>query len=243
MLHGVLSSAAQWQLNLDALAQVCRPVIVELWGHGHSPAPDDTNLYTPEAYARQFDLIRQALQVQTWIVCGYSLGAGLIMRYAMTHPAHVRGVIFTNSASAFASQDQVRRWQTDAPATAERILEKGHAAIEKIPVHPKYAKRLPPAVKHALLKDAAKLSPMGIANTLLHTNPAASVRDLVEDNPIPALLCFGKHERKFQPTRDWLIEHMPNLEHVDLEAGHAVNMEDHHGFNKATTAFIQALTS
>ena len=239
MLHGVLSSAAQWQPNLAELGKVCRPVTIELWGHGQSPAPEDTALYSPAGYGRQFDLIRQQLGAETWFVCGYSLGAGLIMRYAMAKPEHVLGVVFTNSASAFASPDQVRRWQEDTPATAARILERGHAAIEKIPVHPKYAKRLPADVKEALLEDAANMSPEGVANTLLHTNPAASVRDLISSNPIPALMCFGKFERKFQSTRDWIVEHMPNLTHVDLDAGHGVNMEDPDGFNQAVSTFIE----
>ena len=32
----VLSSSAQWILNLDALGKVCQPVTVDLWGHGKS---------------------------------------------------------------------------------------------------------------------------------------------------------------------------------------------------------------
>src|SRR5437870_13580594 len=41
LVHGFLSSRTQWRLNLAALARVMRPVVVELWGHGRSPAPAD----------------------------------------------------------------------------------------------------------------------------------------------------------------------------------------------------------
>jgi hypothetical protein len=41
LVHGFLSSRSQWRLNLAALAGVVRPVVVELWGHGRSPAPTD----------------------------------------------------------------------------------------------------------------------------------------------------------------------------------------------------------
>ena len=36
MLHGVLSSNAQWSPNIEALSRVSTPVTVELWGHGDS---------------------------------------------------------------------------------------------------------------------------------------------------------------------------------------------------------------
>ncbi len=243
LVHGILSSAAQWLQNLPALQAVCRPVTVELWGHGASPTPDDPALYQPQAYVQQFEAIRTQLGCQRWLVCGYSLGAGLTVRYTLTYPERVIAHVFTNSASGFAASDQVRRWQAEAPALAQRIEAQGLSAIEKIPVHPRYARRLPEDVKAALLADAANLSPAGVAAALTTTNPQASVRQAVVDNPRPALLCFGRHEQKFTPTRDWLIDHVPNLQEVQLNAGHAVNMEDAAGFNAAVAAFIQGHTA
>ena len=49
LVHGMLSSRAQWLPNLAALAAVCRPVTLELWGHGRSPAPADPAAYHPDA--------------------------------------------------------------------------------------------------------------------------------------------------------------------------------------------------
>lgn len=42
IVHGILSCQSQWVLNLEGLQTFCRPVTVELFGHGHSPAPDDS---------------------------------------------------------------------------------------------------------------------------------------------------------------------------------------------------------
>ena len=63
LVHGFLSSSAQWILNLDALGKVCQPVTVDLWGHGKSPAPEDQHLYTAAHYGEQFEYIRTALWV------------------------------------------------------------------------------------------------------------------------------------------------------------------------------------
>ena len=238
LLHGFLSSARQWQDNLAALAQVCTPITVDLYGHGHSPAPDAVYAYTPAAYIDALEQIRQQLGAQHWFVGGYSLGAGLTIRYAHSRPQHVLAHLFTNSTSAFADAQQVAQWRADADESAARILRDGAQAIRRIPVHPRFAKRLPPGVAAALAEDAHHLSPQGIANTLLGTTPNACIRDIAPTNPRPALLCYGQHEKRFAPLRDWAEQHMSRLEITTLAAGHAVNMEDPTGFNQAVVNFL-----
>ena len=146
--------------------------------------------------------------------------------------------MFTNSASGFAPADQVARWRAQAAPDAARILDGGVAAIERIPVHPRFARRLPPDIYDALLADSTGLSPLGIANTLCQTSTNANVRDIVSGNPRPALLCYGSKEKRFAAMKVWAEENMARLATVDLQAGHAVNMEDSKGFNAAACEFI-----
>jgi len=238
LVHGFLMSRAQWRENLVALSQVCRPVVVELWGHGRSPAPEDPVLYHPDAYVAAFEDIRRSLGVERWWLCGYSLGAGLTIRYALTHPDRVAGHVFTNSTSGFADTEQVDQWQRGSADAAEKIEAGGIEAIERMPVHPRHAKRLPADLYAALMLDAALLNPRGIANTLRYTNPNATVRGRVQHNVTPALLVCGSAEQRFAKHRAFAQIHMPNLAIVDLAVGHGVNMEDAAGFNGALIDFI-----
>jgi pimeloyl-ACP methyl ester carboxylesterase len=242
MLHGFLSSSAQWQHNLDALSTVCRPVTIDLWGHGDSPAPTEQKHYTPDAYIEALGQVRRALGADTWFVCGYSIGAGITIRYTHEYPNHVLGHIFTNSSSGFADSAQVSKWRADAASGSQNIFDGGIKAINRIPVHPRFAKRLPVDIYTALVSDARELSPHGVGNALLATTPNASIRDIAATNPRPALLCFGTLEKRFAAAKDWAIENMPELSVVELNAGHAVNMEDSEGFNRAACAFISQHT-
>ena len=54
LVHGVLSSRAQWLDNLAVLGEFCRPVVVELFGHGRSPSPQSPRPYSPVGYAEEF---------------------------------------------------------------------------------------------------------------------------------------------------------------------------------------------
>jgi len=242
LVHGFLSSPSQWLLNLAGLARCCRPVTVSLWGHGDAPAPEAPQDYEPAAYVAGFEQIRTALGAERWFILGYSLGAGLTIRYALTHPERVIGHIFTNSTSALADAARSAEWRDAAEESAQRIIEVGHAAMERIAVHPRHARKLPAPVFEALCADAARHDPLGIANALRYTNPAASVRARLGENSRPALLVCGARERRFQPLRGVAAAEMPNLEIVDLDAGHGLNMEAPQAFNQAVMDFMEKCT-
>lgn len=237
MVHGLLSSRAQWANNLEALRQVATPVVVEMFGHGRSPAPLDSACYLPGAYLQEFEAIRVALGCESWYLLGYSLGAGLTIRYALTFPERVLAHVCTNSNSAFLDTTTVT--PPDPEALVARFEREGHSAIDAIPVHPRFARRLPESIKTPLLEDAQLLDPGGVGRTIAYTNGHASIRDELHLNQRPALLVCGRYETRFQSKRDFAAANMPGLTVVDLEAGHAVNAEDSPGFNNAVTDFLR----
>lgn len=236
LVHGVLTSRAQWMLNLEALRAVSRPVVLELYGHGRSPSPDDPDRYRPEAYVAAFESIRAELGAERWLVCGQSLGAALTLRYALDHPDRFIAQVFTNSNSALAQWPPGVR--AALAAQAERVLEGGRAAIEASPVHPRNARRLPESVKQALLADSELLDPRGVALTNTHTVPDSPVRDRIHENKVPSLLVVGTREKRFAPAAEFARAQMPNLKVVEADAGHAVNIEAAPTFNTAVRTFL-----
>jgi 2-succinyl-6-hydroxy-2,4-cyclohexadiene-1-carboxylate synthase len=122
LVHGFLSSRAQWRPNLAALAEVSTPVTVELLGHGRSASPADPAQYAVAAYVRRFEALRRELGAERWFVCGQSFGAGLTIRYALEHPGRITGQVFTNSMSGLSPPARGGPAQREAAATA---LENG----------------------------------------------------------------------------------------------------------------------
>jgi 2-succinyl-6-hydroxy-2,4-cyclohexadiene-1-carboxylate synthase len=239
LVHGFLSSRAQWMLNIEALARVTRPVIVELWGHGRSPAPESPEAYSPEGYVKIFEKLRQRLGLSKWLLCGQSLGAGLTLRYALDHPDRIIAQVFTNTTSGLREIIDPAEDRKAAAWVAEGILKEGSPGLEKIPVHPGKARHLPVDVKEALLKDCALLSVLGVANTIRYTIPELSVSRELYKNQVPALLVCGKQENRFKPLRDFAEARMPLLEIADLDGGHAVQIEAAAEFNDRVTAFFR----
>ena len=239
LVHGFLSSRAQWLPNLPALTGFCRPVVVELFGHGRSPTPNDPASYAPQQYVDEFETIRAALGCERWFVCGQSLGAALTLRYAFDHSDRVLAHVFTNSNSAFAERDWGERVRPAMEAQARSLEAQGRDALAQHPLNPARARRLPPAVKDALVADCNLHDVQGIAYTGLYTIPVSSVRERVGENDAPALLVVGEREERFAAHRRFAEENMPRLQVAGLDAGHAVNLEAVPEFNDALAAFLK----
>lgn len=238
LVHGLLSSRAQWQPNLDELSKRVRPVVLELYGHGRSPSPARGTHYEPDAYVAAFERVREELDAERWFVCGQSLGAALTLRYALAHPDRVIAQVFTNSNSALAPAEQMRAAAPAMETFARRVSERGHAALDDMPVHPRRARNLPDEVREALVADCALHDARGVALTSLHTVVGSSVRDRIAHTRVPTLLVRGGREKRFADHAAHAAASFPALESCVLDAGHAVNIEAAREFDAAVLRFL-----
>jgi 2-succinyl-6-hydroxy-2,4-cyclohexadiene-1-carboxylate synthase len=238
LVHGLFSARSHWLPNLEGLRTFSTPVVIELLGHGRSPAPDDIETYHPDWYVGEFERIRAWLGAEQWHVCGQSLGGALTLRYALRHPERVPAQVFTNSATAFSDT----AWGEQRRADAERALAgldpEDRGAIARSPMNPANNPRLPDHVREALRADTELHSPRGIVLTRLGTVPYGSVRDEVAANLVPTLMLVGRFERAFEEPRRFCEARMPLVETVELDAGHGVNLDQPEEFNAALGEFF-----
>lgn len=218
-------------------------MLIDLWGHGISSSPPDDEAYTVEAYLRQFERIRQSLGVSQLVLIAHSFGAGLAMQYAIRHPQHVKALVITNSTTAFADPDDTSMLEA-RERMAQEISSNGFEAIRELPMHPRRGKRLPTDLRHELTAQADAIAPASIVHATRITAPGLSARHDLERILCPMLLVNGRREASFQKYRDLAEDRVPSCNVVDLDIGHAVNLEDPAGFNRATIAFLaRILTS
>jgi pimeloyl-ACP methyl ester carboxylesterase len=231
LLHGFMSSGLQWELNRDRLRRHFRLVVVELWGHGKSPAPEDPACYQVDRYLAELERIRADLGADQWLVCGQSFGAGIAIRYALANSERVAGLIVTNSRSALndVSPDP-------AGGDLDRWVE---LDARSLPYHPCHAKRFPSELKSRMEAAADAIPAQALWQATATTARELSCRDVVGKLSVPTLLVNGRYERSFQADRDFAEAAIPGIEIVDLEAGHSVNVEAARAFEQAVIEFGQ----
>lgn len=238
MVHGFLSSRAQWLPNLEALSEWSRPVVIELFGHGRSPSPVEPERYMPAHYAAEFEAIRERLGIERWLVVGQSLGAALTLRYALDYPSRVVAQVFTNSMSALAGDGWDTRVRPVMQEQARAFDAAGRSAIDSHPLNPLRSRRLPADMRIQFEEDNRLHDPRGLAMTGLHTVPGSSVRSHICENRVPTLLIAGRREARFEEYRRFAAKMMPQTEVVVLDGGHAVNIDAAREFNAAVRTFF-----
>ncbi len=238
LLHGALGSRSYWDDNLDALKTVCRPVVIELWGHGRSPSPTDPRRYEPEGYAEEIEQLRVELgDEDVWLV-GQSMGAALLMHYLLAYPERVLGLVITNSSSAFTDPEVWQeRNRTMVRALAEQVESEGVEVLRDSWINPGRSQRISEPVRTRLAEEFSEHDPVGITGSFRVTNYALPLGERLADIGVPTLLTNGIEEERFQVHLE-RARTIPALEIVDLPGSHAVNAHDPEGWNAAVVEFM-----
>ena len=199
LLHGMLSSRAQWTPQLH-WQRSYRLVLVELLGHGRSPAPRDPACYTPECYNKMLEKVRKECGARHWFVVAQSLGAGIAFHYCIANQHRVLGLVFTNSNTAFSSPEQLAAVTGNLTQVSALFETQGQQAVLTHRLNPSNgsSKWLPDHIRELFAADVALHDPIGLALSFRHTIPLSSVRGLIDQSfSIPVLLVSGDRETGF----------------------------------------------
>ena len=238
LVHGALGSRSYWHDNISALRTVCRPVVVELWGHGNAPSPVDHQRYVPHGYIEEFENIREELEVDRIWLIGQSMGAALVMHYAVSHPERVGGLIITNSASGFAEPTEWQeRNRTMVSKIADQVDEEGVECLRDSWINPGRSKRIAAETLKLLANEFSEHTAAGIAASFRVTNYALPLGDSLAEITAPVLFTNGVEEERFQRHLP-RVRKIAGIEIVELSASHAVNAHDPTGWNRAAIDFI-----
>lgn len=231
MLHGMLSSNRQWAPNIDALSRHFRLVLIESWGHGKSPTPADPSAFEVESFVDAIDEVRRDVGVEAWSLIGYSYGGALALQYGLRRPEQTTAVVFTNSRAAMSTASP-----QESEERAAGFLSGGN--VRELPFHPIHAGRLPAEIRDALV-EAADSTSIEAVSKMMRTNWQLSIRPRLSELTVPVTLINGRFERSFQPDADDIRSLAPQIDVIDVDAGHAVNMQAVDAFNEIATRALQ----
>lgn len=225
LIHGFMSSRLQWEPNLERLGDAHRLVLLELPGHGASPAPLDPAAYGPDAVLPAIEAIRTSLGIERWWVVGHSMGGAVATRYTADHENVTRGVVITNSRALF------------GVARSSGLPEPLDPDLRRLPFHPVHATRFPEDLQRSMVVVADAMPPHAVSNLGAAAASWAS-RERLAALEVPALVVNGRWESAFQPHAEHARTAMPSVEVVDLEGGHSINIEQPEAFDAAVLDFI-----
>jgi pimeloyl-ACP methyl ester carboxylesterase len=152
LVHDLGGNRSAWMPTVRKLLGKYRVVLVDLPGHGESPAPDP---FTLEAAAEALDLVLAKQNPDSTVLVGKGIGGMLALLDLKAHPGRVRGlvVIETPLKSTFKIDDQeIKYFLNQFDTNYDQILKMlfsraGRDSMQGVAIHAMAAQTPPQTIK------------------------------------------------------------------------------------------------
>ena len=248
LLHGFTGSAASWQEHMAVLSRpetgIHRVIAIDLLGHGLSAAPDDPACYAPSVVTHDILAIVDSLNIEKFVLLGYSMGGRHALHIALDAPERVAALTLESATAGLKTQDERNtRIASDEELAAfiEREgVEKFVERWERLPLW-NSQRDLPEAQQRRHHEQRLQNNPCGLANSLRGAGAGAqdSLWDRLPELNVPVLLIAGEHDPKYCDIAREMYALLPDSQlEIVPRVGHTVHLEDLRGFDSLVTQFL-----
>jgi pimeloyl-ACP methyl ester carboxylesterase len=184
------------------------------------------------------------------VIMGCSMGGGLAMDFALTHPSRVKALIMVGSAPSGLELD------VPAPvkfAEAEKAFEAGDLDLVceiETQIWFDGAGRTPEQVNQAMRKLLYDMNRQALAHEVKQLgkrlpNAQTPAFDRLSELKVPVLVIVGTHDTPYiLAAADYMIERIPSAQKVMIkDAAHLPNMDHPEEFQAIVTNFMAGLLS
>ena len=229
LTHGYGAAGAMFTQNLAA-ASACNQVVTwDIRGHGGSESPAEPDSYSADAALADIAALLAELGLDRIVLGGHSLGGYLSLAFALRHPEQVAGLVLIGTGPGFRNDAARDDWNRRAHKTAERLEERGLAALGSS------------SELHGQQGDAG-----GLARAARHTltQRDSHVIDGLTTIQAPTLIIVGADDAPFQGAADYMAAKLPRARKVVIAAaGHAPNIDQPEQFNAELRAFLDEVAA
>ena len=246
MIHAGVADNRQWNNEFAFFAKHYQVIRYDMRGYGKSEPVDGEFNHLDDLAA-----ILNALGIQEpALIMGCSMGGGLAMDFALTHPDRVRALILVGSGPS--------GLELDVPtpskfADAEKAFEAGELdLVGEIETQIWFdgMGRTPGQVNQAMRKLVYEMNRQALAHEVKQLgkripNTQTPAFNRLSDLEVPVLIVVGEHDTPYiLAAADYMVERIPSAQKVIIEdAAHLPNMDHPNEFQAHVTNFLEGLPS
>lgn len=235
LLHGLSDSWRSFQYVLPHLHESIYAVAPSMRGHGDSERPEKGYEYSD--FATDAAALMDALQIESAIIVGHSLGSSVAKRFAIDYPDRTRGVILVGSLNNWPTNPAIQGfWEEvikplEDPVDPAFVREFQESTVAQ-PIDESYmdafveeSLKVPARVWKAAVRGSVEIDQSGELGKI----------------QAPTLIIWGgKEELAPREDQDAQVEAIPNAElKVYEDVGHGVHWEEPERFASDLTRFIK----
>jgi pimeloyl-ACP methyl ester carboxylesterase len=246
MIHAGVADSRQWNNEFVFFARNYQVLRYDLRGYGKSEPVDGEFSHMDDLVA-----VLSALGLyEPIVIMGCSMGGGLAMDFALTHPSRVRALIMVGSGPS--------GLELDVPTSAKFVdVEKAFEAgdldlVSEIETQIWFdgTERTPEQVNQSMRKLVYEMNRQALAHEVKQLgkrlpNAQMPAFNRLSNLQIPVLVIVGAHDTPYiLAAADYMVERIPSAKKVIIEdAAHLPNMDQPEKFQTILTNFLEGLSS
>jgi len=246
MIHAGVADSRQWNNEFAFFANHYQVIRYDMRGYGKSEPVDGEFNHLDDLAA-----ILNALGIQEpALIMGCSMGGGLAMDFALTHPDRVKALIMVGSGPS--------GLELDVPtpskfADAEKAFEAGDLDLVceiETQIWFDGSGRTPEQVHQGMRKLLYEMNRQALAHEAKQLgkripNSQIPAFDRLGDLKIPVLIIVGTHDTPYiLAAADYMVARIPSARKVVIEdAAHLPNMDHPDEFQAHVTNFLKGIAS
>jgi pimeloyl-ACP methyl ester carboxylesterase len=222
--HGFGATSAMFAANVPTFATHRNVITWDLRGHGATESPDDPGCYSAGETLADMEALLDSLDISRAVLGGHSLGGYLSLSFTLAYPDQVAALVLIGTGPGFRKDEARDAWNRRAYATADRIADKGIAALGE---------------SSELRGTHTDVQGLVRAAKGTLTQHDSHVMDGLPDIRVPALVVVGENDTHFLAAADYMAAKIPSARKVVIpDAGHAPNVDQAEKVNAEVVAFL-----
>lgn len=247
LVHGFMGWSYSWRHNIEALGRSYRTIALDLRGFGLS----EKDAQRGHSLSDQAEVIKSFLDtlgIDQVFLCGHSMGGEVALRFALTYPNQVRGLILVSSSGYVVRQERsMERLALKLPLVSDLfvrtvVLNRGFAS-RTLHAGVRDPTRVSESDVDAYLLPAEAPGASGAFVSILRDADFGSTAGQLHQVTQPALIIWGAND-------PWLSVEYGHRMTAELkgsklvifpECGHLPPEECPEGFNREVLDFLEGL--
>jgi 3-oxoadipate enol-lactonase len=232
-VHGVGSTAAIWDYQLEPFSRYALCAAVELRGNGSQKPDPDPSSITREGFADDVLAVADALGAERFTLVGCSLGGVVAFELWRRAPQRIAAMVLLGTFARYPDGESTARQISAAVREAGDMRAFGKLRAEKL--------GLPPDRRRETVEQmACKSVECYLAST--QATWTGDYRDVLPTVGVPVLVAYGEHDVVApRALSEEIVGRIPGSRLAMVEAaGHVANADNPKGFNVLLREFLDA---
>ena len=238
LLHGLGSTKADWDLQLEPFSEEFRIIAPDLRGHGNSSKPENKDAYGIPECAEDMKLLLDELGISKCMLVGFSMGGAVAFEMAVRYESMISKMVIVNTAPDFNALGEMGEQMIKE--RTEMLRSQGMNAMAEKVAEGMFPEEVQKPLRDAFYQRASANDLEAYYNSFI-TLMDWGIGEKVKNIEVPSLVVASDMDYTPVELKESYTKKMKNARLVVIRnSRHGVTMDQPEQFNEALLKFFRS---